>query len=346
MRRITGTMLMALVLVAASMAITSSAEAGRSRTHVVRAGQSIQAAIDAARPGDTIYVKRGVYAEALVITKDDLTLKGSRGTVLVMPESADNVCTEVTGGLVVGICVLGEINFETFEVIEPLEDPRISGFTIKGFTDSGIVAIGTDDLRVTHTTAKNNAGYGIFALLSTEPTLAHNKASGNGDAGLYVGSSQESEAEVYGNTSWNNLMGIFLRDVSEGEAERNKVFGNCAGIVLLADSPGPVTDWEIERNLVKANNKTECGEEDPLPSGTGILLLGASDNEVERNLVIGNRGAEGGGIVLAGGASDNSVKKNVAFRNRPFDVLWDGTGTDNRFRDNRCRTSQPAFICD
>src|SRR5687767_13185524 len=98
-----------------------SAWAGRSKTHVVRPGESIQAAIDAARPGDTILVKPGTYAEALAVTTDNLTLKGSRGTVLTMPASADNACTQILGPIfgptVDGICLLGEINLDTGEVL-------------------------------------------------------------------------------------------------------------------------------------------------------------------------------------------------------------------------------------
>jgi len=233
-----------------------SAWAGGSKTHVVRPGESIQAAIDAARPGDTILVKPGLYAEALAITTDNLTLKGSRGTVLVPPASADNACTRLFGPVfgpsVDGICVLGEINLETFEVIDPVERPHISGFVVKGFTGSGIFAVGTEDLRATHNWAKENTGYGTFAILSTRPVLAYNKASGNGDAGLYVGSNQQVDAKVFGNSSWDNPIGIFLRDVSHGTAERNHVFGNCSGILLLAGAPGPVTEWRIRRNLVRA----------------------------------------------------------------------------------------------
>ena len=76
-------------------------------------------------------------------------------------------------------------------------------------------------------------------------------------------------------------------------------------VLLLAGAPGPLTNWKIRHNLVRANNKTDCGEEDPVPSGMGILLLGAADNDISRNLVLGNRGEGveglGGGIVLVTG---------------------------------------------
>jgi parallel beta-helix repeat protein len=335
-----------------------SAWAGGSKTHVVRPGESIQAAIDAAQPGDTILVKPGEYAEALLITKDDLTLKGSRGTVLTPPATADNLCVTAFEGAVSGICAHGEIDLATFEVIDPLAGPRISGFTIRGFTGNGVLVLGADDLRLSRNRTADNGAYGIFVLLSNRPVLAYNKANGNLDAGLYVGSNQHVDAKIFGNTSWDNSIGIFLRDVSFGTAEGNHVFGNCSGILMLAGAPGPLTNWKIRHNLVKANNKTDCGEEDPVPSGMGILLLGAADNDISRNLVLGNRGEGveglGGGIVLVTGGepggpqlapSGNTVRKNVAFRNQPFDIAWDGTGTDVRFKGNRCATSQPDGLC-
>jgi nitrous oxidase accessory protein NosD len=360
MRRWTKITIAMLLSLLVSLPATS-ASAGSSKVRVVRPGESIQAAIDAASPGDTILVKPGTYAEALVVQTDDLTLKALPGTVLTMPDPATppNTCTELTGGTIIGICVLGEVDFDTFQVIDPVENPRISGFTIRGFTDSGVIALGTEDLRATHNRAEDNDLYGIFAILSTRPVLAYNKTSGNGDAGLYVGSNQQADAKVFGNTSWDNALGIFLRDVSHGTATGNKVYGNCTGILLLANAPGPVTDWKVRHNLVRANNKAGCGEEDP-PSGIGIWLVGASNNEVSKNLVLGNRGGQaplGGGIVLVtaepeepGGEpvapSGNLIRKNVAFRNRPFDIFWDGTGVGNRFVDNRCATSQPGGLCD
>jgi nitrous oxidase accessory protein NosD len=355
MRRWTRTVLVLFLSLLLGLPATA-ALAGGSNVRVVRPGESIQAAIDAASPGDTIIVKPGTYAEALVVQTDDLTLKGSKGTVLVMPDSADNICTELSGGTVIGICALGEINPETFEVIEYLEGPSISGFTIRGFSDSGIIALATDRFHAFHNRVEDNAGYGIFSISSTRPVLGHNKATGNNDAGLYVGGEQAVRAKVFANTSWDNGLGIFLRDASNGTATGNHVFGNCTGILLLANAPGPVTNWKLRHNLVRANNR-DCGEEGP--SGVGILLQGASDNEISRNVVVGNRGEapSGGGIVLAtaepeepGGEaiapSGNVVRKNVVLRNRPFDISWDGTGTGNQFLDNLCRTSQPEGLCD
>jgi parallel beta-helix repeat protein len=358
MRRWTRTVLVLFLSLLLGLPATA-AWAGGSNVRVVRPGESIQAAIDAASPGDTIIVKPGTYTEALVVQTDDLTLKGSKGTVLVMPDDAEPcvVFDPEAPPTVEGICVLGELSPE-FEVTDPVENTRISGFTIRGFSGNGIFALGTEGLRATRNRAKDNAEYGIFVLVSTRPVLAYNKASGNGVAGLYVGGNQQVDAKIFGNTSWDNPIGIFLRDVSHGTAERNHVFGNCAGIVLLAASPGPVTDWKVRHNLAKANNKTDCGEEDPVPSGVGILLFGASDNQITKNLVLGNRGAApyGGGIVLvssdgAGGApvvapSGNTVRKNVAFRNQPFDISWDGTGSGVVFRGNRCATSQPEGLCE
>jgi parallel beta-helix repeat protein len=337
----------------------TAAWAGGSKVRVVRDGDSIQEAIDAASPGDTILVKPGTYAEALVIQTDDLTLKGSKGTVLEPPAGEPEPCFEFgppgAPPTADGICVLGEISPQG-QVLERVEDLSISGFTINGFSGSGIFAFGTEDLRAVHNRVADNGGYGIFALDAIRPVLAHNKTTGNVDAGLYVGSNQATDARVFGNSSSDNGLGIFIRDASQGVASANNVFGNCVGILLLANAPGPVTDWKVRRNLVRANNRADCGE--GTPSGIGIVLLGASDNLISENLVLGNQGEEpfGGGIVLApaepeepGGEpavpSGNVVRRNVALRNQPFDIS-SVNPEGNQFVDNFCRTSQPDGLCD
>ncbi|MGW1273470.1 right-handed parallel beta-helix repeat-containing protein, partial [Streptomyces sp. NPDC002491] len=53
------------------------------RVHVVHPGQSIQRAVDAAAPGDTVLVAFGTYRESVTVKTPGLTLRGmGRGTVL------------------------------------------------------------------------------------------------------------------------------------------------------------------------------------------------------------------------------------------------------------------------
>jgi hypothetical protein len=65
-------------------------------------------------------------------------------------------------------------------------------------------------------------------------------------------------------------------------------------------------------------------------------------------------GTELGGIAVVtskspgqGGADpvDNRVIENTALRNQPVDLFYDGTGGDNLFQDNRCKTSTLATLC-
>src|SRR5712691_6462456 len=149
------------IVVAASAAVLGfPALSGAATTIIVRPGQSIQAAVDAASPGDTILVEPGSYAEpgvacpanpaqacAVAISKDGISLigltRGRRQVVLVDP-----------GGQDVGIQVA--------KTGEPacLGDPAkrirgslVRGFTVSGFGSDGLDVVCTDGWRVTRVRA-------------------------------------------------------------------------------------------------------------------------------------------------------------------------------------------------
>ena len=87
---------------ATAASASTSAPAWAPRTIVIGPHQSIQAAVNAARPGDTVLLLPGVYHQSVQIRKDDITLRGSGafrgGTVLVPPKKfPPTLCTQAFG---------------------------------------------------------------------------------------------------------------------------------------------------------------------------------------------------------------------------------------------------------
>ena len=104
--------LVAVVLLAAMQA-RGSAQAAN---NFVGPGESIQKAVNAADPGDTIVV-RGVHREDVVIRKNGIKLRGDDAVIEVPARpKADSPCSK-TGPE--AICVLGDVNLETGEITGP-----------------------------------------------------------------------------------------------------------------------------------------------------------------------------------------------------------------------------------
>src|SRR5215207_2932494 len=129
---------MALTLLVASgvaLAVTKigSAEA---QSSVVGPGESIQKAVNAAHPGDTIVV-RGVHREDVIIRKDGIKLRGEDAVIEAPPKAkADSPCSKVFGPE--AICVFGDANIKNGEFTGPrVRDVSVSGFTIRGFKIKG-----------------------------------------------------------------------------------------------------------------------------------------------------------------------------------------------------------------
>src|SRR5215469_4101460 len=78
-------------------AASASSSGIASKRIVIGPGQSIQQAINSAKPGTTIVLRPGVYHQSVLIRKDKITLRGSgaRRTVLKPPRHGSNVCTAI-----------------------------------------------------------------------------------------------------------------------------------------------------------------------------------------------------------------------------------------------------------
>jgi parallel beta-helix repeat protein len=316
-------------------------------------GDSIQQAVNQASRGDVIKVHQGVYHQSVQIKKNRLTLKGAgadsgHGTV-IKPKK-----TKRCQGGGAGICILPHRNGAKKV---RTKNTRIKGFLIRGFEDSGALAIGARNTTILKNKFAGDGEYGTAAFSSIGTKFLHNVAVGNGVAGFYVGDSEHAQATLRGNKArGNGEFGFFLRDSSRARVVDNKALHNCSGIALLnTDAPGDVHRWRLQDNETRTNNKFCKGEGGGPPiSGIGIAVLGASKNVIRDNTVEGNRPRKpsplAGGIVVGafpGGsvADHNLVERNHAEGNQPADLVWDGQGTGNVFADNSCSTSQPNGLC-
>lgn len=369
MRRIiavAGAMALAIPLTAASATVASASgrepAAAQHRTIVVWPGQSIQAAVNRARPGDTVFVERGVYHQMVVIRKNRISLLGAgdthRGTVLEPPSRRrHNICSGAFGPT--GVCILArKVNLKNGKVRRQVRHVRVKGFYITRFRGSGVFGYGVNGLDVTHVAAIRDGEYGISRFDSTNTLFVHDRAVGNKEAGFYVGDSPHANALVRFDRAVGNQIGIFIRHARDVAVIKNSVSKNCQGVLVLDDSQrGGAGNAFIWKNHVFRNNKF-CRKSEDTPvslQGGGILLLGATDTVVRTNLVTGNRGRSlnSGGIVVASarpvthGRNPKNIRigRNLAFGNRPADLIWDGTGTGISFVDNHCGRSLPPGLC-
>jgi nitrous oxidase accessory protein NosD len=349
----------ALAITAALVYIAPAA----ATTRVVNSGQSIQSAIDASSPGDTVDVKQGTYREFLQISnKDRITLKGEKARLKPPTTAGTSLCNQM--GDPTGICITGQVNPPVGSnpptVVRNALADRVTGFRISGFKSNGIFGFGTRAMRVDHNTFTGNGEYGVFSNTSTATRLDHNVARKNkGEAAFYVGDSPNARSTVDHNRAIDNHgEGLLLRSASRGRVTRNVLDGNCAGIVVLADAPGPAGHWRIDHNVVDANNRACKGnpkEGEPALSGIGIALSGVNHTVVSRNTVRRNRhlhASELSGGILVERAEPHkgskpksvAVRRNVVRGNTPNDLHWDGQGTVS-FSRNTCGSSKPGGLC-
>ncbi|MGW1323262.1 right-handed parallel beta-helix repeat-containing protein [Streptomyces antibioticus] len=325
--------------------------------HVVHPGESVQKAVDAAEPGDTVLLTPGTYRESVSLTTSGVTLRGTGPRTVLRPapvtttKKAANSCAAAGHG----ICVTGTKD-------RKVERVTIAGLTVSGFTKHGVYAVDTDRLTVRRVTAEKNGVWGIATEASTRGVYRDNTARDNGDAGLFLANTVTAEqgatdtrgTVVARNRLEGNRIGVTVRRLRNLSVDRNYFTGNCAGVFVVGDENKPKAGLVTVRgNRIVDNNKS-CPKTARLDAlqGSGIVLTGAEDSLVTRNVITGNAGASplSGGIVLfksiVGAASErNRISDNVLRDNAPADLVNADTGQGNTFERNDCRASRPTGLC-
>lgn len=355
-----------LVLVAAVIPIVlvgpATAAAAPGRRIVV--STTIQAAVNSARPGDTVVVPPGTYVESVLINTSGITIEGSHRAI-IDAGGATNAIAVGTGAITPGP--------DGFPVCPPptLRNVTVRGLTVHNATRNGIQLRGVDGFRITGGIYTGNDEYGIFPICSRRGVIEGNRVDGSNDTGIYVG--EDDLVSIVGNQVFDNTAGIEIENSTRIVARGNVVTANTVGIFVFVfpGRPFPITDdVVVEGNVVSANNRPN--PEPPgtnalslVPSGTGILNVAADHVVIRRNVVTDNNTA-GVGIVaspLAGldprvepNPDNNRVVDNVIVNNgslpdvarnggRPgADIVYDGSGVGNCFARNQFGRDFPPGI--
>jgi nitrous oxidase accessory protein NosD len=257
---------------ALALALVAGAGSAEAESSVVGPGQSIQRAVNAAHPGDTIVVK-GVHREDVVISKDGIKLRGEDAVIEPPPKGkADSPCAPEA------IC----IRSRALENEKRVSDVSVSGFTIRGFRDRGWTAFSIDVAHARNATVAGNrvkdttgrmGGIGV-TVRSINTTFANNHVIGNPDSsapGIRVEVSS-SRTTIAKNVIRNIPEGDNAIDIAEGSANTTVVGNHFIDDWLgldVEDSPG---------TKILSNDVSRIGV-------IGVLLAGQESQDTK---VVGN----------------------------------------------------------
>jgi hypothetical protein len=271
----------------------------------VKPGQSIQAAIDAADPGDAIFVMPGDYTES---PSSPIALRITKSLSLIALNVPRSFQPFQKSGNVKKVRLLAAPGQQHGILVEPAAagDPDIDGllikgFTVEGFENNGIWLRHVKNFTIEDNASVNNLENGIFPTLSANGLVRRNVSYGAQDSALWVEASEN--VRVVDNDLHHSPTGLEITISKDITVERNNIHDNSVGVGLyhpatagLPESEWPPYyndgSWHVLKNDVHnnntANSASEGSETAALPYGGGILLLGVHDVDIQKNLIAHN----------------------------------------------------------
>src|SRR5215210_7128226 len=304
------------LLVASGVALAAGVGSAGAQSSVVGPGESIQKAVNAADPGNTIVV-RGAHREDVVIRKNGIKLRGDDAVIQAPTRAkADSPCSKAFGPE--AICVLGDVNLKT----EKLEGQRVSGVSVSGFTIRGF----------TIARKGGNPAYVIDVTGARNATVVGNRLIGNVAGGIGAfGSVNTTIAK-------NHVIGSPEIDPETDARAMHRLRPPAPGRTIIA--------FRSVNTTVAKNHVIGSPETDPETDVPGIQVWISS-----RTTVVGNNisGGAWGILVYAdahrGFIAGNTIHNNCTgmfFEAFPSQPIGDFVVIGNRVENNTrsCRAAQ------
>jgi len=233
---------------------------------------SIQMAINAADPGDIIFVSSGTYYEKIVVDKS-ISLFGENRETTIIDGGGTGTVVHITVNNVVmrefTISNGGKSAYWESSVLLESQSCTISANTITG-SFLGIVLLSAGKSKVVGNEVYDiNGDYSIYISDSNETLVADNKVYSN-IRGIVIDNS--SDSVIIRNQIHNNSnFGVWFSAIHNFTFTKNNSSGNGVGINFEADS---------QDNLILENYFCE--------NGIGIRLDNASNNLIYHNNFMNN----------------------------------------------------------
>lgn len=256
--------------------------------------RSVQAAVNAAPAGSTVFVCRGSYTEDVIIAKR-LTLAGAVGAVIHGSSKANGNCEQ-----------LGPNG--------PGSAPCLAAITIKASR------VTVEDLKVTGAIGEGILATGSLAHHSiSHVVISRNTVVGNNRGGIPpTKSSPYPQCVEVGQIPGDCGEGIHLMGVANSTVTRNYVAHNEGGI-LLTDEFGPTHGNLISRNVV-TQNPFDCGVTAPGHNPKALdssgkrqpSVAGVYGNVIRNNSITDNGlKGEGAGVLFANAGPGTASYNNI-----------------------------------
>lgn len=287
--------LLSPALPAATLHVQPAAHGAACTAHAPCA--SIQSAVDAARPGDTIAIAAGRYRENVAISADKTRLRirgaGARATHVIAAggrASPREAPAGVAADIVFDVFAPG-VTLERLSIEHPGGTPKLRDVGV-------LVRPSADRVTVRHVTlTRSRAGQaleptnpgsrGVLVLQAQGTVIADNTFSGNYEDAIDI-PSNETTVENNRIRGARRIGIVVVQENTTSTATRNVISGNAVersgadGIQIQGDGN------TVTGNRVAGSGGAGirlCGAEDCVPPGASAV---ANDNQVSGNALSGN----------------------------------------------------------
>jgi len=312
---------------------------------------SIQKAVDAAKPGDTVKLADGTYRESVKITG------AAKRYVRLIGNKKDPRKVVLDG------TTLKAAKAQNGVMVNSANQVTVQGLTVKNWKGNGVFLLNVTGYLVDQVRAMRDGTYGIYAFNSKGGTMSNSVGAWNNDSGFYIGQTpvqtKPIRSLVVNVKSYGNTLGFSGTNMRYVTITRSEWFDNGIGIVpnaLDSEKWAPPEDNVITDNDIYWNNfnyfkgapftlERANTEGVPFPIGVGVFIFGGRRTLVENNRIFGNY-LSGVAMVQqlllkqkdAQQLEGNQIKDNAFGKNgtdlNGRDLFYDGDGKGNCFSGN------------